>query len=177
MSFEKDKVIAGPCSAESREQVLNTIKELVSYGYTTIRAGVWKPRTKPGGFEGYGEKALIWLKEAKEKYGVKIATEVAKPDQLELAFKYGVDVFWIGARTTSDPFALQDIVDYVLKLKETDREKYKELCKKEFFIKNPISPDYELWEGAYLRLKKCNLNIVGVFKDYVRLKYRNNPIW
>lgn len=104
-------VIAGPCSAETEEQVMTTATQLAAKGCHIFRAGVWKPRTKPGGFEGNGEKALPWLKRAKEKTGMLITTEVATPEHVELALKYGIDLLWIGARTTANPFAMQALAD------------------------------------------------------------------
>ena len=108
---ERLTVIAGPCSAESEEQVMSTAMQLASKGCHIFRAGVWKPRTKPGGFEGHGEKALPWLKQVKETTGMLVGTEVATPEHVELALKYGIDVLWIGARTSANPFAVQALAD------------------------------------------------------------------
>ena len=127
-----NNIIAGPCSAETREQTLNTARELCNLGYTNFRAGVWKPRTKPGGFEGNGEEALKWLKEAKEIYGIEPYVEVAKPEHVLLCKKYGIKNVWIGARTTSDPFAVQELADTI---KGSDFN---------VLVKNPVSPDIEL---------------------------------
>ncbi|MBR4757903.1 MAG: 3-deoxy-7-phosphoheptulonate synthase, partial [Bacteroidaceae bacterium] len=104
-------VIAGPCSAETEEQVMTTAHQLADKGCHMFRAGIWKPRTKPGGFEGHGEKALPWLKRVKEETGMLTATEVAKPEHVELALKYGIDILWVGARTTVNPFAVQEIAN------------------------------------------------------------------
>ena len=108
---ERPTVIAGPCSAETEEQVVCTAKQLAARGCKIFRAGVWKPRTKPGGFEGNGEQALPWMKQVKEETGMKVATEVATPEHVELAMKYGIDILWVGARTTANPFAMQALAD------------------------------------------------------------------
>ena len=110
---ERPFVIAGPCSAETEEQVMTTARQLASKGCHIFRAGVWKPRTKPGGFEGNGEEALPWMKRVKEETGMAITTEVATPEHVELALKYGIDILWIGARTTANPFAMQAIADSI----------------------------------------------------------------
>ena len=104
-------IIAGPCSAETEEQVMTTARQLSKFGIKIMRAGVWKPRTKPGGFEGHGEKALPWLQRAKEETGMLIATEVANPHHAEKALEAGVDILWVGARTTANPFAVQELAD------------------------------------------------------------------
>ncbi|MDE6714956.1 MAG: 3-deoxy-7-phosphoheptulonate synthase, partial [Muribaculaceae bacterium] len=111
IELNRPVVIAGPCSAESREQVLSTAADLYKYGVRIFRAGVWKPRTKPGGFEGVGAPALEWLAEVKEQYGMKTATEVANAAHIEAAIKSGIDLIWIGARTSANPFAMQEIAD------------------------------------------------------------------
>ena len=133
-------VIAGPCSAESEEQVLETAKNLASKGIKIFRAGIWKPRTKPGGFEGIGVIGLPWLKKVKEETGMYVATEVANKDHVFEALKAGVDILWIGARTTVNPFAVQEIADA---LRGVDIP---------VLVKNPVNPDLELWIGAFLRL-------------------------
>jgi len=122
-------VLAGPCSAESLEQVLTTAHKLKDSGINIFRAGIWKPRTKPGSFEGHGEKALPWLKQVKEETGMLIATEVATPEHVDAALKAGVDIFWIGARTTANPFAVQAIAN---SLRGIDIP---------VLVKNPINPD------------------------------------
>ena len=132
-------VIAGPCSAESEEQVLETAKNLASKGIKIFRAGIWKPRTKPGGFEGIGVIGLPWLKKVKEETGMYVATEVANKDHVFEALKAGVDILWIGARTTVNPFAVQEIADA---LRGVDIP---------VLVKNPVNPDLELWIGAFLR--------------------------
>lgn len=171
--MEMNNIIAGPCSAESEEQVLKTAEQLSKIGIKSFRAGVWKPRTKPGGFEGIGELALNWLKKVKDTYGMNIAIEVANKEQVELALKYGINILWIGARTTADPFAVQEIADAI------EKYPYKNIIK--VLIKNPICPDLDLWEGAYLRIKNTGITNIGVihrgFKVYEESKYRNEPIW
>ena len=132
-SAERPIIIAGPCSAESREQVLNTAQELAKNGVKIFRAGIWKPRTKPGGFEGVGTVGLPWLKEVKQKTGMLVATEVATAAHVFEAIKAGIDLLWIGARTAANPFAMQELAD---SLKGTDIH---------VLVKNPVNPDLELW--------------------------------
>ncbi len=162
-------VIAGPCSAETREQVLETAEKLAANGVKIFRAGIWKPRTKPGGFEGVGVPGLAWLKEVKEKYGMLTATEVATPSHVFEALKAGVDVLWIGARTVTNPFAMQDLADA---LRGTDLP---------VLVKNPVNPDIELWIGAIQRLWNAGLRNIGVihrgFSSYDKKIYRNAPLW
>ena len=126
---ERPCVIAGPCSAETEEQVMTTAKQLAAKGCHMFRAGVWKPRTKPGGFEGNGEAALPWMKQVKEETGMLVATEVATPEHVELALKYGIDILWVGARTSANPFAMQALAD---SLKGVDVP---------VLVKNPVNPD------------------------------------
>ena len=133
---ERPFVIAGPCSAETEEQVMTTARELAERGCHNFRAGVWKPRTKPGGFEGNGEVALPWLQQVKKETGMLVSTEVATPEHVELALKYGIDILWVGARTSANPFAMQALAD---SLKGVDVP---------VFVKNPVNPDLELWIGA-----------------------------
>ena len=140
---ERPFVIAGPCSAETEEQVMTTARELAMKGCHNFRAGVWKPRTKPGGFEGHGEPALVWMKQVKEETKMLVSTEVATPEHVELALKYGIDILWIGARTSANPFAMQAIADA---LKGVDVP---------VFVKNPVNPDIELWIGALERLNQA----------------------
>lgn len=144
-SDDRPFVIAGPCSAETEEQVMTTARQLASHGFRMFRAGVWKPRTKPGGFEGNGETALPWLKRVKEETGMLISTEVATPEHVELALKYDVDILWIGARTSANPFAMQAIAD---SLKGVDIP---------VFVKNPVNPDLELWIGAMERINQAGV--------------------
>lgn len=169
ISNDRPIVIAGPCSAESRDQVLRTAQELSSYGVKIFRAGIWKPRTKPGGFEGMGTVALPWLKEVKEKYGMLVSTEVANREHVFEAVKAGIDILWIGARTAANPFAMQDIADA---LRGTNIP---------VLVKNPVNPDLELWCGAIERLVNAGVTNVGVihrgFSTYDKKLYRNLPIW
>ncbi|MBQ7472075.1 MAG: 3-deoxy-7-phosphoheptulonate synthase, partial [Prevotella sp.] len=166
---ERPFVIAGPCSAESEEQVMNTARELKEKGCHNFRAGVWKPRTKPGGFEGHGEKALPWLQQVKKETGMLVATEVATPKHVELCMKYGVDILWVGARTTANPFAVQALAD---SLKGVDVP---------VFVKNPVNPDLELWIGALERINQAGVKRIGAihrgFSSYDKKIYRNTPQW
>ncbi|QSS97132.1 bifunctional 3-deoxy-7-phosphoheptulonate synthase/chorismate mutase type II [Psychroflexus sp. ALD_RP9] len=162
-------VIAGPCSAETEEQVLTIAHQLKDTDTSVMRAGIWKPRTRPGNFEGVGAIGLEWLKRAKEETGLKIATEVANKTHVELALKADVDVLWIGARSTVSPFIVQEIADA---LKGTD---------KIVLIKNPVNPDLALWLGAVERFYTADIKNLGVihrgFSTYEKIKYRNNPEW
>ena len=162
-------VIAGPCSAESREQVMQTATELAEKGIKIFRAGIWKPRTKPGGFEGIGAVGLPWLKEVKEKTGMMVATEVATPAHVLEAIKAGIDLLWIGARTAANPFAMQELADA---LKGVDSP---------ILLKNPVNPDLELWIGGLERLYNAGLTNLGVihrgFSSYDKKIYRNAPLW
>jgi len=166
---ERLMVIAGPCSAETEEQVMSTAKDLAQKGCHMFRAGVWKPRTKPGGFEGHGEPALKWLQEAKKETGMLMGTEVATPEHVELALKYGIDVLWIGARTTANPFAVQAIAD---SLEGVDVP---------VLIKNPVNPDLELWIGALERINRAGITRLGAihrgFSSIDNKMYRNLPMW
>ncbi len=162
-------VIAGPCSAETEEQVMSTARMLADKGCHIFRAGVWKPRTKPGGFEGNGEKALPWLKEVKEETGMMISTEVATPDHVELAMRYDMDVLWVGARTSANPFAMQALADSMQGLQIP------------VLVKNPVNPDLELWIGGLQRLNQAGIKRLGVihrgFSSYDKKIYRNLPMW
>ena len=162
-------VIAGPCSAETEEQLMTTAKQLATLGCHNFRAGIWKPRTKPGGFEGHGEKALPWMQQVKKETGMLVSTEVATPEHVELALKYGIDILWIGARTTANPFAMQALADA---LKGVDVP---------VFVKNPVNPDLELWIGALLRLNGASVKKLGAihrgFSSYDKTIYRNTPMW
>ena len=142
-------VIAGPCSAETEEQVMATARQLAEKGFKIFRAGVWKPRTKPGGFEGMGETALPWLQRVKEETGMLIATEVAMPKHVEASLKAGVDLLWVGARTTANPFAMQELAD---SLKGVDIP---------VLVKNPVNPDIELWIGALQRINGAGITRLG----------------
>jgi len=162
-------VIAGPCSAETEEQVLKIAHELKNSDATIFRAGIWKPRTRPGGFEGVGEIGLKWLQKAKAETGLLMATEVATAAHVKLALAHDIDVLWIGARTTVNPFAVQEIADA---LQNTD---------KIVLLKNPVNPDLSLWIGGLERLYNANIKKLGVihrgFSTYEKTKYRNNPEW
>ena len=162
-------VIAGPCSAETEEQTINTARQLHAQGIKIVRAGVWKPRTKPGGFEGNGEPALEWLKEVKKETGMYVSTEVATAKHVELALKYDIDILWIGARTTANPFAVQALADA---LKGVDIP---------VLVKNPVNPDIELWIGALERINQAGVKRMGAihrgFSSYEQKIYRNAPMW
>jgi chorismate mutase len=162
-------VLAGPCSAETEEQVLKIAHELKNSDVSIFRAGIWKPRTRPGGFEGVGEIGLKWLQKAKAETGLLMATEVATAAHVKLAIEHDIDVLWIGARTTVNPFAVQEIADA---LNGTD---------KIVLIKNPVNPDLSLWLGGLERLYNANIKKLGVihrgFSTYEKTKYRNNPEW
>lgn len=173
IKFESN-IIAGPCSAESKRQVLTTVKELVDENIKFIRFGIWKPRTKPGGFEGIGALAFDWAKEAKDKYNIKYGCEVANRDQVNIALDNGCSFIWIGARTTTDPFAVQDIADAL-----SARSEKNDIF---VFVKNPMCPDLDLWEGAIQRVYNTGIRKIGAiyrgFKTYNETnKYRNENIW
>lgn len=162
-------VIAGPCSAETEEQVMCTAKQLSDKGCHMFRAGVWKPRTKPGGFEGHGEPALQWMAQVKKETGMLVGTEVATPEHVELAMKYGMDILWIGARTSANPFAMQSLAD---SMKGIDVP---------VLVKNPVNPDLELWIGAMERLNVAGVKKLGAihrgFSSFDKTMYRNLPMW
>ena len=166
---EEPLYIAGPCSAESREQLLTAARGVAEAGITIFRAGVWKPRTKPGSFEGIGSRALDWMVEAREMYGLKIITEVATPEHLELALKAGIDGVWIGARTTTNPFATQLIADA---LQGVDTA---------VIVKNPVIPDVDLWVGAIERIYNSGVRRLAAvhrgFGTHQTTPYRNAPHW
>lgn len=165
-------VIAGPCSAEGEEQVMQTVQQIVEYSgdkVNMIRAGIWKPRTRPNSFEGVGEIGLPWLKNAGEAVGLPVCVEVANPEHVEAALKAKIDVLWIGARTTVSPFNVQSIADA---LKGVDIP---------VLVKNPVNPDIELWLGAVERLNAVGLKKLAVihrgFSSYQKTIYRNPPMW
>lgn len=166
----KPLVIAGPCSAETPEQLLATAKGLQNLKVDVLRAGIWKPRTRPGAFEGAGEDGLKWLADVKKETGMPIGTEVAYPEHIELALKYGVDVLWIGARTTVSPFAIQEMADTLQGVKNVA-----------VLVKNPTHPELGLWIGAFERLNRAGIeNLAGIhrgFSTFDKTKYRNQPIW
>ncbi len=166
---QRPLVIAGPCSAESEEQVMNTARQLAANGIKAFRAGVWKPRTKPGGFEGHGEIALPWIQRMKQETGMLAATEVATPKHVEAALNAGVDILWVGARTTANPFAVQELAD---SLKGVDVP---------VLVKNPVNPDLELWIGALQRINQAGITRLGAihrgFSSIDQKLYRNAPMW
>ncbi len=161
--------IAGPCSAETEEQVMETAKGLHAFGIHVYRAGIWKPRTHPGSFEGVGTPGLKWLRKVKETYGMKVCTEVATEKHVLECIKYGVDVIWIGARTSANPFLMQEIADA---LSGTDIP---------VLVKNPVNPDLDLWIGALERLNRAGIRKLGVihrgFSTSAPIPYRNDPGW
>ena len=170
MEQKRPLIIAGPCSAESEEQILVTAKALAATGKVDIfRAGVWKPRTKPNTFEGMGEKALPWLVEARKATGLPLAIEVATTSHVESAIKHDIDIFWIGARTTSNPFSMQEVAEA---LRGTEKMVY---------VKNPMSGDVELWCGGVERLLACGVKNIGLihrgFSGYGTGDLRNAPMW
>lgn len=169
MNLPHPLVIAGPCSAETEEQVLKIAEALKDTDVNYYRAGIWKPRTRPGNFEGVGAIGLKWLQKVKEETGLKTATEVANRTHVDLALEHDIDLLWIGARSTVSPFIVQEIADA---LKGTD---------KIVLVKNPVNPDLSLWLGAVERLHSSNINKLGVihrgFSTYEKSKYRNIPEW
>ncbi|WP_237563104.1 bifunctional 3-deoxy-7-phosphoheptulonate synthase/chorismate mutase type II [Algoriphagus kandeliae] len=168
-SYQKPLIIAGPCSIETPEQLEQTVKGLVQQGISIIRGGVWKPRTRPGSFEGLGGIALPWIQEIKQKYPVKFAIEVASASHVEEGLKAGIDVFWIGARSTVNPFTVQEIAE---SLKGVNIP---------VMIKNPVNPDLSLWIGAVERIMKAGINDLAVvhrgFSNFRDTVHRNSPLW
>ena len=162
-------VIAGACSAETEEQVLDTARSLAAEGIRICRAGLWKPRTKPGGFEGVGETGIPWLQRVKRETGMYTSTEVATREHVAAALKGGVDLLWIGARTAANPFAMQEIADA---LRGADVP---------VLVKNPVSPDLELWIGAIERIYNAGIRRIGAihrgFTSIDKSLYRNHPMW
>ncbi len=167
--FSRPIVIAGPCSAESEEQMLSTARDLAANGIKIFRAGIWKPRTRPNAFEGVGSEGLQWMKAVKEETGMLTSTEVANVRHVYDALKNGIDILWIGARTTANPFAVQEIAD---SLRGVDIP---------VLVKNPVNPDVELWIGALERLNNSGLNKLGAihrgFSIYDKTLFRNDPQW
>ncbi len=163
-------IIAGPCSAETEEQVMATARALSVAGVKIFRAGVWKPRTKPGGFEGGGEPCLEWLKRVKQELGMLTAVEVATERHVKAALAAGVDILWIGARTSANPFAVQEIADVLRGHEEVT-----------VLVKNPVNPDLELWIGALERINNAGIKRLGAihrgFSEYDKSLYRNAPQW
>ena len=166
---EGSLLIAGPCSAETEEQLIQTALQLAELPVFMLRAGIWKPRTRPNSFEGVGEKGLPWLKLAGRTTGLPVCVEVASPEHVELALKYGIDALWIGARSTANPFTVQAIADA---LKGTDIP---------VFVKNPVNPDLQLWLGAIERIYNSGIKRIAAihrgFSVYGQHRYRNYPQW
>lgn len=163
-------LISGPCSAETKEQVLETARRLATIGKVDmLRAGIWKPRTKPGMFEGVGTEGLKWLQEAKAETGLPLTVEVATGRHVQEALEHGIDVLWIGARTTVNPFSVQEVADALRGVNVP------------VLVKNPINPDLELWSGAIERLQKAGQQNIGMihrgFSSYGNTDYRNAPMW
>jgi len=169
MNLSHPLVIAGPCSAETEEQVMKVAHELKNTDATIFRAGIWKPRTRPGTFEGNGAIALPWLQKVKKETGLLTAVEIANAQHAKIALEFDVDILWLGARTTVNPFAVQEIAEAI---QGTD---------KIVLVKNPINPDLELWIGAIERLYKMNVKNLGAihrgFSSFRKSKYRNIPSW
>ena len=169
VSKERPVVIAGPCSAETEEQVMSTATQLANKGIKIFRAGIWKPRTKPGGFEGIGVEGLAWMKNVKKETGMYVATEVATAKHVYECLKAGIDILWIGARASANPFAVQEIADA---LKGVDVP---------VLVKNPVNPDWELWIGALERINAAGLKRLAAihrgFSSYDKKIYRNLPQW
>lgn len=167
--MKKPLIVAGPCSAESREQTLATCAAIAALGKVDVlRAGTWKPRTKPGGFEGSGVRGLGWLTKARELTGLPIMVEVATTDHVEKALKADVDMLWIGARTTGSPFSVQEIAEALRGVG------------KPLYIKNPLNPDIDLWTGAVERLEKCDVGEIGlIHRGFASMsgEFRNAPMW
>lgn len=165
----KPMIIAGPCSAETEEQVMCTAKDLANKGIKIFRAGIWKPRTKPGGFEGIGAEGLQWMQQVKKETGMYVATEVATAKHVEAALEAGIDLLWVGARTSANPFAVQELAD---SLKGVNIP---------VLVKNPVNPDLELWIGAMERLNQADITQLGAihrgFSSYDKKIYRNLPQW
>ena len=169
VSAARPLVIAGPCSAETEEQVMTTARQLSRHGIKIFRAGIWKPRTKPGGFEGVGVSGLEWLKRVKNELGMYVSTEVATPAHVREALAADLDMLWIGARTAANPFAMQEIADA---LEGVDIP---------VLVKNPVNPDLELWIGAIERLYNAGVRRIAAihrgFSSYEKNMYRNLPQW
>jgi chorismate mutase len=165
----KPIIMAGPCSAETETQVMDTARGLAKIGVKVFRAGIWKPRTRPNAFEGVGSEGLAWLKHVKEETGMHTAIEVANVKHVYEALRNSIDVLWIGARTSANPFAVQEIADSLKGVNIT------------VLVKNPVNPDVELWIGALERINAAGITRLGAihrgFSDYAKGQYRNNPQW
>lgn len=166
---QRPLIISGPCSAETEDQVMATATQLASQGIRIFRAGIWKPRTKPGGFEGVGEPGLKWLQRVQKELGMLVTTEVATEAHVKAALAHGIDILWIGARTVANPFAMQEIADA---LKGHDIP---------VIVKNPVNPDLELWIGGLQRINGAGIKRMAVihrgFSSYDKKIYRNHPMW
>lgn len=162
-------IMAGPCSAESEEQVLNTARKIAALDIPVFRAGIWKPRTRPNAFEGVGSVGLPWLQTVKQETGMLVSTEVANVKHVYEALKYGIDIIWIGARTSANPFAVQEIADSLKGVKIP------------VFVKNPVNPDVDLWIGAIERINQAGIEQIAAihrgFSSYEKSIYRNAPHW
>ena len=169
VDVKRPLVIAGPCSAETEEQVMDTATKLKLKGFKIFRAGIWKPRTKPGGFEGVGEIGLPWLQRVQKELGMLVATEIATAKHVESALAAGIDILWIGARTSANPFAMQEIADALVGVDIP------------VLVKNPVNPDLELWIGALQRINGAGIKRLGVihrgFSSAEKKLYRNAPMW
>ncbi len=169
MGIKKHVIMAGPCSAETEEQLLETSRRIKEVGVKIIRAGIWKPRTRPNQFEGIGEEALRWIQNVKKETGLKFAVEVATPKHVYEAIKHNIDILWIGARSTTNPFTVQEIAEA---LRGADVP---------VMIKNPINPDLALWLGAIERITNVGVKKIGAihrgFSSFKQTKYRNLPVW
>ena len=169
LELKRPIIISGPCSAETEEQTLSTARELAAQGVKIFRAGIWKPRTRPGAFEGVGTLGLPWLKKVKEETGMYIGIEVATAHHVHEAVKFGVDLVWIGARTSANPFAVQEVADAIKGLDIP------------VLVKNPVNPDLELWIGAIERLNRAGVTQMAAihrgFSSYDQSEFRNHPQW
>lgn len=168
----KPLIIAGPCSAETEKQVMDTATQLAENGIKIFRAGIWKPRTKPGGFEGVGKEGLGWMRRVKDELGMLTATEVATRQHVKEALEAGIDILWIGARTSANPFAMQEIADTLAEAQVPELP---------VLVKNPVNPDLELWIGALQRIYNAGIRRLGAihrgFSVYGKHLYRNMPQW
>jgi chorismate mutase len=168
-NFKKPLIISGPCSCETEDQMMETAKRLADKGVDVLRAGIWKPRTRPGMFEGIGKEGLKWLVNAGKEIGKPVAVEVATAQHVQDCLELGVDILWLGARTTVNPFSVQEIADALVGVDIP------------VLVKNPINPDLQLWLGAMERVNKAGINRLGAihrgFSSYEKSKYRNKPMW
>jgi len=169
LELRRPIIMAGPCSAESEEQVLETAKGVAKAGVKIFRAGIWKPRTRPNAFEGVGSEGLKWLQTVQKETGLLVATEVANVKHVYEALKHGIDIIWIGARTSANPFAVQDIADSLRGVKIP------------VFVKNPVNPDVDLWIGAIERINNSGIQQIAAihrgFSSFDKTIYRNAPHW